>query len=395
VPVVAVPASPSAGDVPANASLDIRLLVEEPSGRYLPLTAAGRGVGQALVLAAALGDAQDKVTVLDEPATNLHPEWQRLVRDQLDQASAVAAEGGADRAEFLVVTHSPYIAAPSRPNGAQRPFPARLRIQEGATVAVPPPDSEVTSAWPRSLVLSGEAWSLLFAAGVLLVEGSTEAAALPIWFDKITTEQGWSPWGARDISVFSVDGHKNFRGWASFLLYYRVPFAVCCDGQALDPWVALKDSDNNVLGWQLNRDWVFCQLASASGGALSDEARALQPSEEEQAAARSVEVHPDVPTFAEVRTVAAGLQVGTLANWFQKAEAPRSRLAPQNPVESIDDLINNDPGMAAVKRGLGDDRSSVRVGVEVASRCDPPEAVRELCNQVLGWLCGTQAEPSQ
>ena len=397
VPVVAVPTNPSGGGVPATASLDVRLLVEEPSGRHLPITAVGRGVGQALVLGTALGDAQGKATVLDEPATNLHPEWQRLVRDRLDQASAVAAQEGADGAQFLVATHSPYIAAPSRTDGRHRAFPVRLRLENGATVAVPAPDDEVASTWPRSLAGSGEAWSLLFAAGVLLVEGSTETAALPIWFDKITKEQGQPPWAARDISVFSVGGQKNFRAWASFLHYYQVPFAICCDGQALDPWVAVKDGEKNFKGWQLSRDWVFLQLACASGEALSDEARALQPSDEAQAAARSEPVHPDVPTFEQVKDVAARLHIGTVANWFQKAEVPRSCLAPEKPVESIEDLIDNlidnDPVLSAVKKQLADGRSPVQVGAEVASRCDPPEAVRELCSQVLAWLSGAQAEP--
>ena len=73
-----------------------------------PLRLSGRGVEQALFLAEALVTASDQVLILDEPATNLHPSWQRIVRSHLT----------AGRGQCLLVTHSPYLMPAE--DGSQR-----------------------------------------------------------------------------------------------------------------------------------------------------------------------------------------------------------------------------------------------------------------------------------
>jgi hypothetical protein len=370
--------------------LRVELQVEVAPGHHLPLTAAGSGVAQALVLAEALGAPDGKVTVLDEPACNLHPEWQRIVREQLDIASS--AQDPRERTQFLLITHSPFLAAPTRVVGGRSTLPTRLTLVDSVTVRVPPPSQEEFEKWPTSLRYSAEPWSLLFAAGVLLVEGQTEVGALPIWFDKIAQEEGKRSWAARDLVIFSVDGHKNFRSWARFLHHYRVPFAVCCDGQALDPWQAVpvkvkEEKEEVVKGWAPNKNWIFCQLAKARDITLGNDIALLWPHEGLVARAEHCRDHPDSPGFEQVRDMAARFDVCTVATWFQKADLPRSKKAPEDPIESIDDLIDRDPELANAKAAAGDERSKVRVGAEVAVRCDPPEAVRQLCGQVLSWLC--------
>jgi|GEM_PF-5565315 len=393
-PVTAVPAPAQGQQVEAVPRLRVDLQVEVAPGRHLPITAAGSGVAQALVLAEALAAPGGKVTVLDEPACNLHPEWQRFVREQLDAASLREEPG--EKAQFLLITHSPFLASPTRLPEGRSALPTRLTLVRGVSAPVPPPSEEEFQKWPVSLRCSAEGWSLLFAAGVLLVEGETEVGALPIWFDKVAKAAGRPPWSARDLAIFSVDGQSGFRSWARFLHHYRVPYALCCDGQALDPWQPVKDqrekdSGAEVKGWASNQHWIFSQLAEATGTELCDEVFAIKPDEDALAVAKDRSEHPSSPTFEEVRKMAARFRVCTLANWFQKAELPRPKGAPASPIESIDDLIAQDCALAQAKAKAGA-ASKVRAGAEVAARCDAPEAVRRLWCQLMRWLCDDEDE---
>jgi energy-coupling factor transporter ATP-binding protein EcfA2 len=390
-PAMSVPAPAGGEGIAPTIELRVELFVDEPAGRTLPLTAAGSGVGQALVLAEALGAARNKVTVLDEPACNLHPEWQQLVREALDKAASAAAVGPCEVGQLFLVTHSPFLAAPSRLNGERRKLPTRLLLDKGVSVAVPPPSETQLEDWPLSLRHSAEGWALLFAMGVLLVEGETEVGALPIWFDKIAQERHERSWSARDLAIFSVGGHKSFYSWAKFLHYYRVPFTVCCDGQALDPWQPVKDERKQITGWVPNRHWILSQLAKAGQWELAEDVRSLQAKKDAREEAAHRAQHPDSPEFEQVRAVAGRYWVSTVASWFQGSDVPRSENAPREPIESIDDLIDQDQLLARVKAEIEGGRGKVRVGAEVAAKCDPPEAVRDLFGDVVGWLCGEKA----
>ena len=74
-------------------------------------------------------------------------------------------------------------------------------------------------------------------------------------------------------------GHGAFGSWARFLRHYAVRFAVCCDGQVLDPCAAIKE--DGVVGFVPNRHWVFKQLADANDEQLSSDTMALTPAGED------------------------------------------------------------------------------------------------------------------
>jgi hypothetical protein len=312
-PVLAVPTAGGEPEPEGRASLEVELLVKSSADCSEPLLAAGSGVAQALVIAEALGDARGRATVLDEPAANLHPGWQRLVRQQIDQLAAKNDDEPAESAQFIVITHSAALAAPTRITGVSSVLPTRLVLEAGATRPVLAPEEPDTAKWPADLRLSPEAWGLLFAQAVLLTEGPTEVGALPIWFDKISREDGGSPWNARNIGAFSVGGQTAFGSWASFLFHYRVPFAVCCDGQVLDPCSPIKDC-GHVVGFGRNSQWVFKQVAEARKAQLGQDVEALRPQGEHW------EQHPDSPAFQDAVAAAAGVGIFTLATWFQKTE---------------------------------------------------------------------------
>ena len=60
-----------------------------------PLRFAGTGVEQALVIAETLVGAPERILILDEPATNLHPAWQSVVRSHLRSRERTVPAGDA------------------------------------------------------------------------------------------------------------------------------------------------------------------------------------------------------------------------------------------------------------------------------------------------------------
>jgi hypothetical protein len=189
-----------------------------------PLRLAGKGIEQALLLADALTIVAGHVLLLDEPATKLHPSWQRIVRSHL-----VAARG-----QRLLVTHTPYLVPAE--DGLQLGTVVRLSAPTGKTQVHRLPasgeDPDWTDVITKELTWSADARGLLFANGAVLLEGETELGALPVWFAK-------SPAAARhgrpedlQVAFYCVGGDQSFGALVRYLDRFGVPWAIVCDGAA-------------------------------------------------------------------------------------------------------------------------------------------------------------------
>jgi hypothetical protein len=86
----------------------------------------------------------------------------------------------------------------------------------------------------REFALSADAVSLLFARGVVLVEGETELGALPEWFTRHAQSTGCKPPADLDLAFWSVGGDNNFRTYLTVLRALGIPWVVICDGAAFD-----------------------------------------------------------------------------------------------------------------------------------------------------------------
>jgi len=84
--------------------------------------------------------------------------------------------------------------------------------------------------WIRWLSELTEVRSMLFARGVVLVEGGTEQGALLAWFAKSSVAKGRGTIEDLNISVFGVGGDQQFQTFISLLAALRIPWAIVCDG---------------------------------------------------------------------------------------------------------------------------------------------------------------------
>lgn len=214
---------------PGASALRINLVL--PGGtrdipRDIPIKFAGMGAWEAVALSATLADRKDRVVVLDEPAVNLHPVAQRRLLTWLLEAEA---------GQSIVVTHSPYLV----PAGSRAQLAQIVRIDRTAGVSrlhhLEQGQDDVRSTWVKELGASADARAMLFAAGVILLEGGTELGALTIWFSRWATAQGCGSPEQLNVSLVDVGGDRNFRTYIEICQRFGIPWAVLCDGAALNP----------------------------------------------------------------------------------------------------------------------------------------------------------------
>jgi putative ATP-dependent endonuclease of OLD family len=156
---------------------------------------------------------------IEEPEAHLHPHLQRSVYRQL-----FASVGGGDEdgeLSVILTTHSPQIAsvAPLRSIVLLRDADGRGTVGR-STAGIPLSDDEFDDL---SRYLDVTRAEMLFARGVLLVEGDAERFLMPDFAEKIE-----KPLDRLGISVCSVAG-TNFQPYAKLLASLEIPFAIVTD----------------------------------------------------------------------------------------------------------------------------------------------------------------------
>ncbi len=320
-----------------------------------PLQFAGAGVEQALIIAEALVGEPERVLLLDEPATNLHPAWQRIVRAQL----------GSRRGQCLMVTHSPYLMPVEGRD--QLAAVVRFSIQGGATRVHRLSETDLTDRrWVdtmiKELAWSADARGLLFAAGVVLLEGPTEQAALPTWFAKSETASRFQTPDDLHVAFYSVGGHLAFQAFISYLERFGVPWAVICDGAAFR-------FDNGKH--------IFRQVLEAG----ADE-HALDTYLQQEGIITKEQHTMTAQLFRSMITAGAANGIFTLApGWHHKRE-------PEGDQESFEAFVASIPELNKAA-GIADkesSRSKPRAGRILAERTACPDVVNQLYGDILSRL---------
>jgi hypothetical protein len=199
-------------------SIDIR--VTDPEGE-ISIAYHGAGIWEALMLSTILDESDGRVVLLDEPASNLHPGMQHKLVEALHTVPG----------QVIVVTHSAHML----PTVAED-FRKVLRMQKTRTgTLVKGIDS---SSWikldklKKELNRSSDLAGLLFADGVILVEGETETGALIEWFPKSAVGQG-KTFADLNLVTYWVGGKTNFAFYLHFLSEFGITWVAICDGDAI------------------------------------------------------------------------------------------------------------------------------------------------------------------
>lgn len=188
------------------------------------------GTGQEQVLAIAFawayakafhGETDGLLLVIEEPEAHLHPLAQRWLSRRLHE---LAAEG----LQILITTHSPAFLAVENLEGLVRvsktPEGSRVHQHTAETFAQHCRDTGAASADAATTLPRYAAWSTeeilagLFSRTCVLVEGPTEAMALPVLLSRVGYD------AEREGTAFiSVGGVGDLAKWWRFFTAYDIP----------------------------------------------------------------------------------------------------------------------------------------------------------------------------
>lgn len=208
---------------------------EQPTPIWVLLDHAGTGIEEALYWVTLAYEQDRHVVALDEPGANLHPDLQIRLRQYFQQSPS----------QVFIITHSPYMISADHLENTFRVAQnqGESRIWSGALIPTTRQRSKATRL-RDSVSRSADMRALLFASRVLLVEGESEAAALPIWLGKAKRPKVHT-FGEANVVIQWIGGKGNAMHYLPFLEAFGIAWRYLCDGDALtskggDVWAALR-----------------------------------------------------------------------------------------------------------------------------------------------------------
>ena len=275
---------------PTNYFHSLRLIPKEGDE---PRALDELGTGQEQLLALALAHAYAKafygglILIVEEPEAHLHPLAQRWLAQHMRQLSE-------DGLQIVLTTHSPAFLSIEGSDG----LVLVRKDADGAThtlqldsaslaeyavgLGAPPEKVNQGTIIPfYAAAATEEILSGLFANKVVLVEGPTEALALPIYLSKAEMDVL-----REGIAVIPVHGKGNLAKWYRFFSAYRIPTYVVFDNDAKNDKDGIKRADVlKALGVEASEvgtltsteDWIIRDKFAIFGKDFETTFRALIP----------------------------------------------------------------------------------------------------------------------
>ena len=156
----------------------------------------------------------DKVICIDHPELHLHPHTQRLLSDFIRTMKD---------SQILIVTHSPYFVNLDKNSDVIRVFQDHAQTKVVQLLKGYFQDSDYNKL---SQFLDANSKELFFARKVVLVEGSTELGALPVFSSEIYN------FDENGITIISVGGKNNFEFFAKLCTGFNLPCLIIADKDA-------------------------------------------------------------------------------------------------------------------------------------------------------------------
>lgn len=307
------------------------------------MTRWGTGEQQILALAFAYAYAEafhgGIVLVVEEPEAHLHP----LAQEWLAKRLTAMASGGL---QIIMTTHSPsyieilnlegLVLVTKAEDGTKIKQVTREQfVEQCLALGSPPARTTLANILPfYSANATRDLLSGFFAKVVVLVEGPTEALALPIYFAKCGLH------AAREgVAVIPVHGKGNFAKWRRLFVTYDVPCYVVFDNDASDDETASKRRDALTAvgvdddaheGYIESEDWIVENRFAVFGTDFETMLRARFPTYDAlETAARNAGI--DTKPFVARRVAEALPRDDGSQGWTEMqavTDAVRALLAP-------------------------------------------------------------------
>jgi hypothetical protein len=180
----------------------------------VPIEFAGAGASEALLLASVLGSQAAATVVLDEPAVALSPTLQRRVKNHLSRSDA----------QFIVLTHSPYILPLGNDQNQVRIV--RLERESGSATRPWIVDSALLEKLSKKLLAKGNDL-IPFAWRVILCEGETDVEAVRVLAERIDLDLDFL-----NIAVIDCGSRDNLPDYIAFCRALGIAFLALMDADS-------------------------------------------------------------------------------------------------------------------------------------------------------------------
>jgi putative ATP-dependent endonuclease of the OLD family len=290
------------------------------------------------------------ILAIEEPEAHLHPHLQRSVYRHLFESV-----NNDQPMSAVLTTHSPHIASVA-------PLHSLMLLKEteddgtkGYSVASLSLDEGETADLTRYLDVTRA--EMLFARGVILVEGDAERFLIPEFAKtaKIALDH-------LGITVCSVAG-TNFKPYAKFLTALHIPFAIVTDWDPMD--------EGDPLGWSRTRDLAEIIQTVATGKKPTALLKELDAMEDPNDFASRCE---DFGIFSGINTLEIDLFSGKfikpIAETLREGPFGKTRLALIDEWEADPKKVDHEKYIVMIET-IGKGRFAQRLATRV-SKIDPP-----------------------
>jgi len=158
------------------------------------------------------------VIILDEPALHLHPAKQRKLMGLIDKAEESINQ-------FIIITHSPYLIGIDSLEDV-----LRFNLEENKTKVYPVVNifnQGNEDKIKKEFILNPHYKNILFAKGVIIVEGESEEIGVRYLLQKA----GFSL-EEHDVEIFNAHGDTHFEISAKTAKMLNIPYVIVCDKKA-------------------------------------------------------------------------------------------------------------------------------------------------------------------
>ncbi|MBN1962443.1 MAG: AAA family ATPase [Deltaproteobacteria bacterium] len=235
---------------------NIKLYADDRNISNVGLDAHGRGLQYYCVLFFYLHHPEVKVLFLDEPENSLHPQLQRALINRIRYMAY-----NNDKQVFLA-THSPIFTLPDTIKNLQEVFlldkhaepPKILHLEK-----VIPSDKELKHKFESYLPnLDSAVSEVLFAMGVLIVEGQTERQFIQYIAGRTNRDIA-----ARGITIIESNGLGPMPGMIRFVKEVSPHWRALCDGDVL------TNGGSRYNDYRSELNDIFCENTLKTGNNLS------------------------------------------------------------------------------------------------------------------------------
>ena len=189
--------------------------------KYTDFTLIGAGIKEILFLLTKCFECRDRIILMDEPATNLHPvQIKRLIGEIL-----APNEQNGESGQVVIITHSSSMASLEMLSAVN--VVARVNRTEYSHIVQPVGEDKkwIVGNLETFHLLKSD---ILFAKKVVLVEGWSDK----IFLESIINHDSGSGTAGDDIVVLDVGGSGSFKKFRKFLEIFKIPFAILADNDA-------------------------------------------------------------------------------------------------------------------------------------------------------------------